>query len=205
MGCSGSWPKLHFAEIRSSSKAMHLPGKPMESLQLNSSLRGRIASPQYAFSAATRLLTHLLDGSKVCDKLPALRLGESGPGWHAAAEVPLPEKPLEVAVCYCLNSVAAERRLLFAVSHRVRLVALLAMLAIDESARRDRIRMGVEWIDAGVVLCGDPVPVGRSRCAEKNCAHAQTEEAHDPSIHFTPPLRRNQVPTCGSSDDQPMR
>lgn len=83
------------------------------------------------------------------------------------AEIALAQEPLEVAIGGRLHAGAAQGRFLAAVTHGVGFVAVLAMLAVDQSTRRNRIGMGGERIDTIVVLCGHVFPMRRCRCAEK--------------------------------------
>jgi hypothetical protein len=92
----------------------------------------------------------LLDGTKEGDQLPALGFGEAGPGRHAVAEIALAQKPLEVAIRGGTNVVAFKGRLFAAVAHRVGLVALLTVFAVNEGACRNRFGAAGKRVYAGV-------------------------------------------------------
>lgn len=113
------------------------------------------------------------------------------------AEIALAQEPLEVAVGGRTDALTPERRLLAAIAHRVRLVALPAMVAVEQSAGRNGFGPAGERIGARVIPGGN-VPPGRSGTGgerdsgQQSCA-AQGEfpsclELPDPPLHRTPPF-----------------
>lgn len=83
------------------------------------------------------------------------------------AEVALAKEPLEVAVGGGLDPFGAQRWLFMAVAGRVGFVALLAVLLVDQSTGGDGFGPGGEGVGAGVVLCGNAVPMRGSCGAEE--------------------------------------
>jgi hypothetical protein len=55
------------------------------------------------------------------------------------AQVALAQKPLDVAVARRADPIAAQRWAFVAIAHRIGLVALLAVLAVDKRSGRNRI------------------------------------------------------------------
>ncbi len=84
------------------------------------------------------------------------------------AQVALTQKPFEVAVAKIADSFTAQRGALVAVAPRVGLMALLAVVAIDERAGGGCIRLAAKRIGAGMIPGRNVLPV-RSGCrAESN-------------------------------------
>ena len=61
----------------------------------------------------------LLNGPEVRNNLPALGLGQAGPGGHAMTEIALAEKPFNIAVICRTDMLAPQRRPLVPVPLRV--------------------------------------------------------------------------------------
>ena len=93
----------------------------------------------------------LLYGPEPGNDLPALLHGKAGPGRHAVSQVALAEKPLKVSVRCGANVFAAQRRALVSVAFSVGLVALQAMVAVNERAGRNRFGFTCQRIGAGMI------------------------------------------------------
>lgn len=131
----------------------------------------------------------LLQRPKVGDNLPALRFGQARPGRHAVPQVSLAKKPLEIAVGRLANSLAAQGRLFVPVALRVGLVALEAMIAIEQRPGRNCIRLPGQRIGARVIPRRNTIPshAGGSR-------HRQRRAQGN---------RKNRNPRSGSAEDGP--
>lgn len=91
-------------------------------------------------------------------------------------QVALAEKPLEIAVGGGADVVGFEGGFFLPVAGAVGLVALLAVVAIEEGPGLNRLRTAGERVGAGVVLRGDAIPMtGRGSEGEGG------EEGEDPS------------------------
>lgn len=75
-------------------------------------------------------------------------------------EIALAEEPLNVAIGYGANPCAAQRWALVPVALRIGLVALLAMVAVDKRAGRNRLRIAGQRVGAGVIPDGNMLPSG---------------------------------------------
>jgi len=96
--------------------------------------------------------------TQIGHELPALRFGESGPGWHSMAKVALAQEPLEVSVGGGFDSVGAKSRLFMAVAHRVRFMTLPAVFLVDQRSGRDGFRPGSQRIRAVMIFRGNLAP-----------------------------------------------
>jgi hypothetical protein len=106
----------------------------------------------------------LLEGPEVGDDLPALGLGEAGPGGHAVTEIALAEEPFDVAITRGAKMFAAQRRSFVPVSLGVLAVALLAMIAVKNGAGVDRVGLAGQGIGPDVVAGRDVIPQRVGAC-----------------------------------------
>ncbi len=81
------------------------------------------------------------------------------------AEITLAQKPLNIAIGRRPHPIAAQSRLFATVAHGVRLMALQAVIAIDDRACRNGLRVSGEGVGALMIPGGDVLPTRARRGA----------------------------------------
>jgi hypothetical protein len=123
------------------------------------------------------------------------------------AKVSLPQEPLDIPVRCGANALSAQGRPLVAIAHRVRLVALQAMVTIDKSSGLNCDGTSCEWVGPRVFPGWDMVPPRTGSCdSNEGGTRDKAEYRKEATGHCAPPfLLWNQLPTWFSSKARPTR
>jgi hypothetical protein len=123
------------------------------------------------------------------------------------AKVSLAQEPLDIAICCGAKALAAQRWFLVAIPPRVGLVALQAMVPINEGSGLNCIGMICEWISPRVLSGWNMVPSRTGSCdSNQGWTRDKAEDQKEATGHCAPPFSLwNQFPTWFSSKARPTR